>query len=222
MRRKSTSPATLRTCRLLAPNCPCASGVSGFVAHAFDSGQIGSPVLTTLAQTAHFRKSPASLPVFLQIGGPTRNRSDSSINPAVTRNPCMLNCPARLCGRRLRSSEPSRRIPQPARLPVKAIQRVFPHHARVGIRLLEACPTGPNEKKTLISSSILKPQWTLGRLAQPDLTDQARRSDVIQDSDFPWEIAERFFDSQKISALRASGALRVNLFSFYQRSTSAA
>jgi hypothetical protein len=51
---------------------------------------------------------------------------------------------------------------------------------------------------------------------------QSPGSDVIQDSDFPWEIAERFFDSQKISALRASGALRVNLFSFYQRSTSAA
>jgi hypothetical protein len=55
-----------------------------------------------------------------------------------------------------------------------------------------------------------------------DLSDQAPGSDVIQDSDFPWEIAERFFDPQKISALRASGALRVNLFSFYQRSTSAA
>jgi hypothetical protein len=51
---------------------------------------------------------------------------------------------------------------------------------------------------------------------------QSPGSNVIQDSDFPWEIAERFFDSQKISALRASGALRVNLFSFYQRSTSAA
>ena len=58
--------------------------------------------------------------------------------------------------------------------------------------------------------------------AFPDLSDQAPGSDVIQDSDFPWEIAERFFDPQKISALRASGALRVNLFSFYQRSTSAA
>ena len=58
--------------------------------------------------------------------------------------------------------------------------------------------------------------------AFPDLSDQTPGSDVIQDSDFPWEIAERFFDSQKISALRASGALRVNLFSFYQRSTSAA
>ena len=51
---------------------------------------------------------------------------------------------------------------------------------------------------------------------------QSPGSDVIQDSDFPWEIAERFFDSQKISALRASGALRANPFSFYQRSTSAA
>jgi hypothetical protein len=58
--------------------------------------------------------------------------------------------------------------------------------------------------------------------AFPDLADQGPGSDVMQDSDFPWEIAERFFDSQKISALRASGALRVNLFSFYQRSTSAA
>ena len=51
---------------------------------------------------------------------------------------------------------------------------------------------------------------------------QSPGSDVIQDSDFPWEIAERFFDSQKISALRASGALRVNSFSFQQRPTSAA
>jgi hypothetical protein len=58
--------------------------------------------------------------------------------------------------------------------------------------------------------------------AFPDLADQAPGSDVMQDSDFPWEIAERFFDSQKISALRASGALRVNPFSFYQRSASAA
>jgi hypothetical protein len=56
----------------------------------------------------------------------------------------------------------------------------------------------------------------------PGLSDQAPGSDVMQDSDFPWEIAERFFDPQKISALRASGALRVNPFSFYQRSISAA
>jgi hypothetical protein len=33
--------------------------------------------------------------------------------------------------------------------------------------------------------------------ALPDLADQAPGSDVMQDSDFPWEIAERFFDSQK-------------------------
>ena len=51
---------------------------------------------------------------------------------------------------------------------------------------------------------------------------QSPGSNVIQDSDFPREIAERFFDSQKISALRASGALRVNFFSFYQRPPSAA
>ena len=51
---------------------------------------------------------------------------------------------------------------------------------------------------------------------------QSPGSDVIQDSDFPWEIAERFFDSQKISPLRASGALRVNPFSFYQQPTAAA
>jgi hypothetical protein len=36
---------------------------------------------------------------------------------------------------------------------------------------------------------------------------QSPGSDVIQDSDFPWEIAGRFFDPQKIFALRASGAL---------------
>jgi hypothetical protein len=72
--------------------------------------------------------------------------------------------------------------------------------------------------------------WTYRAICQkprttqafPDLSDQAPGSDVIQDSDFPWEIAERFFDPQKISALRASGALRVNPFSFYQRPTSAA
>jgi len=172
MKRKSTSPATLRTCRIVAPNCLCASGVSGFVAHAFDSGQIGSPVLATLAQTAHFRKSSASLPVFLQIGGPTRNRSDSNINPAVTWNLGTLNCPACLWRRWYH-------IPHPARLPVTANQRNFLHHARAGIRLLEAFPTGPKEKKTPIRSPILKLQWTLGHLAQPDFTDQARRLDVI-------------------------------------------
>jgi hypothetical protein len=58
--------------------------------------------------------------------------------------------------------------------------------------------------------------------AFPDLSDQTPGSDVMQDSDFPWEIAERFFDPQKISALRASGALRVNPFSFYQRPNSVA
>jgi hypothetical protein len=36
---------------------------------------------------------------------------------------------------------------------------------------------------------------------------QSPGSNVIQDSDFPWEIAGRFFDPQKIFALRASGAL---------------
>ena len=46
--------------------------------------------------------------------------------------------------------------------------------------------------------------------------------DVIQDSDFPWEIAGRFFEPQKIFALRASGALRANSFSFQLQATSAA
>jgi hypothetical protein len=58
--------------------------------------------------------------------------------------------------------------------------------------------------------------------AFPDLSDQAPGSDVMQDSDFPWEIAERFLTRKKIAALRASGALRVNPCSFYQRPTSAA
>jgi hypothetical protein len=66
--------------------------------------------------------------------------------------------------------------------------------------------------------------WQKPRTTQafPDLSDQAPGSDVMRDSDFPREIAGRFFDPQKISALRASGALRVNSFSFYQRPTSAA
>jgi hypothetical protein len=51
---------------------------------------------------------------------------------------------------------------------------------------------------------------------------QSPGSNVIQDSDFPWEIAERLFDSQKISALRASGALRVNSLSSQQRTGRAA
>ena len=58
--------------------------------------------------------------------------------------------------------------------------------------------------------------------AQCDLINQVPLPCVRQDSDFPWEIAERFLTRKKISALRASGALRVNPFSFYQRSTSAA
>jgi hypothetical protein len=33
--------------------------------------------------------------------------------------------------------------------------------------------------------------------AFPDFSDKAPGSDVIQDSDFPWEIAERFFDHKK-------------------------
>jgi hypothetical protein len=44
-------------------------------------------------------------------------------------------------------------------------------------------------------------------------------SDVIQDSDFPWEIAERLFGCQKVSVLRASGALRVHPFFFQPRTT---
>ena len=51
---------------------------------------------------------------------------------------------------------------------------------------------------------------------------QSPGSNVIQDSDFPWEIAGRFFEPQKIFALRASGALRANSFSFQLQATSAA
>jgi hypothetical protein len=58
--------------------------------------------------------------------------------------------------------------------------------------------------------------------AFPDLSDQAPGSDVIQDSDFPWEIAGRLFDSQKISALRASGALQVSSFSAQERTARSA
>jgi hypothetical protein len=34
--------------------------------------------------------------------------------------------------------------------------------------------------------------------AFPDLSDQAPGSDVIQDSDFPWEITVRLFEAQKV------------------------
>ena len=44
--------------------------------------------------------------------------------------------------------------------------------------------------------------------AHPDLSDQARISEVIQESDFPWEITIGLFDAQKILALCASGARR--------------
>jgi hypothetical protein len=51
---------------------------------------------------------------------------------------------------------------------------------------------------------------------------QSPGSDVIQDSDFPWEIAERFFDPQKnLRSPRVRRATSQSIF-FYQRPTSAA
>jgi hypothetical protein len=188
MRRKPTSSAALRNYRPLAPNCLCVSVVSGFAAHVFNSGQIVSLVLATIAQTAHFPKSPASLPVFLQIGSPTRNPSIT--NPAVTWNRCRLSCPARAYG-----------VPHPSRLPVTANEPNFYHHDRAGTGFLETSRLGPNKKKAPESALILKLHQRLEHLAQPDLADQALGSDVIQDSDFPWEIAERFFDPAKKSPL---------------------
>jgi hypothetical protein len=89
-------------------------------------------------------------------------------------------------------------------------------------------PSSPRRPDTRLQSERIDGWTSRGTCQAPrtthafsDLSDQARISEVKQDSDFPWEIAERSFDPQKISALRASGALRVNLFSFYQRSTSA-
>ena len=173
MRREPRRAHTLRTSRPLAPNCLCASVVNDFAAHAISSGQIALSLSARLALTAHFRKSCASHPRFLQKSGAIQSPPDSSFTPAITWELCKLSCPNRLKDR--------------------------------------------GGKKVPSSAFTLKPS----HLAQSDAIDQAPRSEVIEQSDFPREIAERFFGSQKITSLRASGALRVSSFSNPRRSTSA-
>ena len=166
MRQDPRRAHTLRTYRPPAPNCLCAPVVSDFAAHVFNSGQIGSSVSARLSLSAHFRKSCASRPRFLQKSGAIQSPSDSSFIAAVTWELCKLSCPNRLRDR--------------------------------------------SEKMVPPSAFTLKPS----HLAQSDVIDQTPRSDVIEQSDFPREIAGRFFDPQKISSLRASGALRVSSFLF--------
>ena len=111
----------------------------------------------------------------------------------------------------------------PTRLPLRANQLTCEGNFRLSRPFSGAfcLALPPSEIPAFLAPDTLHGSLQIGSLAsaisgqgEPS-GHQGPGSNVIQDSDFPWEIAERFFDSQKISALRASGALRVNLFSFY-------
>jgi hypothetical protein len=119
-----------------------------------------------------------------------------------------------------------RRVLAASAFGMAAKERTFSDPLGFARPFIPSSPRCPNTRLRVerIGGWTSQATWQKPRTTQafPDLSDQAPGSDVMQDSDFPWEIAGRLFDSQKISALRASGALQVSSFSAQERTARSA
>jgi hypothetical protein len=222
MKRRTFDPRTLADPRLFALICTVRSGRRGLrVLAPAGFGSAANQLIRRGDQrpVRPFERAVRFAPVPSQIGG------CSPRPPAVVRIDIgipwsLATCSAARCRSHGRGALicglcSGRRLLRPLAPPVladAANQRSFTDPLGFSRPFVPSSPRRPDTR--LRAERIGVSTFATGRReasmspSDLDLINHVPLPPVTPDSDFPWEITIRFFDAQKIFALRASGALR--------------